>query len=898
MDIYVMNSDGTGVSRLTTDANDDSLASWSADGTKIVFQTLRNGDNYQVYSMNADGSNQVNLTNSSSSDGMPAFSSDGTKVVFVSDRDHAGLDSIYVMNADGSNQQALTSPGNSTEDTQPAWSPDGTKIAFVSTRDSTTETWQETDDDGNVINRSRLHINKEIYVMNADGSGQTRLTNDPANDDSPSWSSLGLNILFRSDRDRDCCDPTPQIWLMNTDGSALTNLSSNNSGDSSGSGTMIDFSDNAAKDGSSVSADASASLVIINFDGLGPNVAVTNQYQQATFSSYAGGTVKTANDCSYLGSCPNGIIATSGFGSTFWPNADVYVNFAVPVNGLTFRVLGGQAGGAAGLIDVYVNNSYSGTTNFFTGIGFPGQVLPPVIINLSAVQHITAIKIRNVDNCGDLSCIIRWPVYYDDFAFTPELGVTLTSSRTTGNIDGMTKNALLGADVSLTASGSIPGGTYTWTYSGPVAGGQQSGASTTIHSTDTSDHGGPITATVTYKLHEIPVTAKVTINSMLPSLVSFTGTQGPDLVTAPNQCASPGFDPPWWFYGLGCGSSSPAMNFTAQVHVLTFISEPSQSGIKYVQAISQLAKYTERGLRCETGRTSETDVDSGWQLDTIDPYVLPGYPVHRFTEGNDITALQVDAPRRPLSGVSAYEFLDNLYEDDQFQMYLVYFVGPDPSHPVVQIPIGKLRWSWGGTVRFQWVESLNTGIFFRNPSTTGYTPGQATNEPMVTMHGNVKPTVVKQCPGGPPLTNYKIDSTRSFVRRHYLDFLGRDPEGDPGWDFWTNEISQCGFDLDCIHQQRIHVGLAFFHSSEFIASDPDMANPPGTPGFNPAVYNRRFVYWCYMKYLRRDPHDSQVDIEGWDFWTRDLDSNSSYGHTIDAFQVSDDYRNRLGNGLQ
>src|SRR2546430_9704981 len=194
MDIYVMNSDGTGVTRLTTDANDDSFAAWSPDGAKIVFQSMRNGVNNQVYSMNADGSNQINLSNNTSSDAVPSFSSDGSKVAFASDRDHAGLDSIYQMNADGSNQQALTSPTTNTEDTQPVWSPDGTKIAFVSTRDSTTETWQETNADGNIINQSRLHVNKEIYVMNADGSGQTRLTNDPANDDSPSWSSLGSTI--------------------------------------------------------------------------------------------------------------------------------------------------------------------------------------------------------------------------------------------------------------------------------------------------------------------------------------------------------------------------------------------------------------------------------------------------------------------------------------------------------------------------------------------------------------------------------------------------------------------------------------------------------------------------------------------------------------------------------
>ena len=80
MDIYVMNSDGSSVIRLTTEASDDSLPSWSIDGTKIVFQSIRNGDNYQVYSMNADGSNQVNLSNNSSSDGMPAYSPDGTKL--------------------------------------------------------------------------------------------------------------------------------------------------------------------------------------------------------------------------------------------------------------------------------------------------------------------------------------------------------------------------------------------------------------------------------------------------------------------------------------------------------------------------------------------------------------------------------------------------------------------------------------------------------------------------------------------------------------------------------------------------------------------------------------------------------------------------------------------------
>ena len=237
MDVYVMNADGTGVTRLTTDASDDSFASWSPDGSRIVFQNIGNGVDYQVWAMNADGSSPINLTNSSSSDGEPSWSPDGTKIAFASDRDHAGFDSVYVMNSNGSNQHRITFSGDTVDDTQPVWSRDGSRIVFVSTRDTTTETWQETDDDGNYITKSKVHINKEVYVMNADGSAQTRLTNDLANDDCPAWSPDGSKIVFRSDRERDCCDPSAQVWTMNTDGSGLTNISSSGNGDYSASWT-------------------------------------------------------------------------------------------------------------------------------------------------------------------------------------------------------------------------------------------------------------------------------------------------------------------------------------------------------------------------------------------------------------------------------------------------------------------------------------------------------------------------------------------------------------------------------------------------------------------------------------------------------------------------------------
>jgi len=97
------------------------------------------------------------------------------------------------------------------------------------------------------------------------------------------------------------------------------------------------------------------------------------------------------------------------------------------------------------------------------------------------------------------------------------------------------------------------------------------------------------------------------------------------------------------------------------------------------------------------------------------------------------------------------------------------------------------------------------------------------------------------------------------------------------------------FDFDCIRTQRINTGLAFFLSAEFVQTDPDLANPPGSPNFSAPVYNRAFVKYCYSFYLRRN---AERDPDGWDFWTNNLNSNGDYRHMIDAFQLSSDYRNR------
>jgi choice-of-anchor B domain-containing protein len=59
-----------------------------------------------------------------------------------------------------------------------------------------------------------------------------------------------------------------------------------------------------------------------------------------------------------------------------------------------------------------------------------------------------------------------------------------------------------------------------------------------------------------------------------------------------------------------------------------------------------------------------------------------------------------------------------------------------------------------------------------------------------------------------------VEDEEFFVRRHYLDFLNREPDAG-GWGYWTSQLAKCGTDKTCIHQRRIGISAAFFIESEF-----------------------------------------------------------------------------------
>ena len=210
--IYTMNPDGRGVTRLSNSAGSDVDPAWSPERGQIAFASTRGGSFQRIYTMNADGSGVTQLTHSGGPDKSPAWSADGSKIAFTHvEIHHTGTGhtffstDIYLINANGSGLVRLTSTGH---ESSAAWSPDGSKIAFESTRDG----------------------NYEIYLMRADGSGITRLTRRASNDYDPAWSPDGTRIAFDSDPPG-CCGNF-DIYLMNADGSAVTRLTRNPHDDS------------------------------------------------------------------------------------------------------------------------------------------------------------------------------------------------------------------------------------------------------------------------------------------------------------------------------------------------------------------------------------------------------------------------------------------------------------------------------------------------------------------------------------------------------------------------------------------------------------------------------------------------------------------------------------------
>jgi Tol biopolymer transport system component len=256
LQVFTIRPDGTGKKQLTFEGQ-SGVPAWSRDGKSIVFMSIRN-DHAWVAVMEADGSDQRMLT-----EGMaPDWSPDGRQIAFSS-----ADGQIWTMNADGSEKNQVTH--SRTYKARPSWSPDAKRMAFILIRnpqdpadpqpqigivnaDGTHEelltkekrenvrigsdgakTLLETAYDANAPSWSPVDDRiafwsgietryGQIWVMRADGSGSTQLTDDPGhrNSDDPSWSPDGRKILFSTGR-----SGRNELWVMNADGTGQKRLS-------------------------------------------------------------------------------------------------------------------------------------------------------------------------------------------------------------------------------------------------------------------------------------------------------------------------------------------------------------------------------------------------------------------------------------------------------------------------------------------------------------------------------------------------------------------------------------------------------------------------------------------------------------------------------------------------
>lgn len=161
-EIFVINTDGSGLRALTDNDYLDGYAAWSPDGTQIVYVSQPQ-DVDDLYITDLDSGDSWSLTHNSEGATTPAWSPDGTMIAFeYSPNDYP---QICVLDPDGNNLRCISSDDGDAY--EPAWSPDGTMIAFTSYRDS--------------------NSGREIYTMDVDGHNVTRITDDPGEDLTPAW---------------------------------------------------------------------------------------------------------------------------------------------------------------------------------------------------------------------------------------------------------------------------------------------------------------------------------------------------------------------------------------------------------------------------------------------------------------------------------------------------------------------------------------------------------------------------------------------------------------------------------------------------------------------------------------------------------------------------------------
>lgn len=243
--ICLMNPDGSGWRRLTTDdGNRHFYPSLSPDGKSVVYSQYREDNVYEIYELNIASGKATPLTDKLGALNGPEISPDGNYIVFKRWSVASNQEQVWLMDRDGSKPHRLFN-GTGWD---PTWSPDGTKVLFASDRDGATQLYVGNVDgsqvhkisdlpsirgrsDWSVLDQITTYSGdswaREIFLMNADGSNEHRVSPRGGNSQGPSFSPDGQWIAFTAYFDHFKDDNGCEIYIMRLDGTDLRRLTNN-----------------------------------------------------------------------------------------------------------------------------------------------------------------------------------------------------------------------------------------------------------------------------------------------------------------------------------------------------------------------------------------------------------------------------------------------------------------------------------------------------------------------------------------------------------------------------------------------------------------------------------------------------------------------------------------------
>jgi Tol biopolymer transport system component len=200
--VYTANPDGSAIRAVTKPGSDSFTADWSPDGTKLAYIGTASGD-LAVWIVNADGSHPMQLTpNDRKSDNFwPRFAPGGRRIIFTN---------CLGQDCDGGISSVRT---------------DGTHLRHVTPNSGFSYNVADQSTPGGRMAYMRWHVDgvkMAIYVSDADGSHEHRITPPRLQGWFPDWSPVGRVIVFADEVFWD--RPSPSLWTVRPNGSDLTAL--------------------------------------------------------------------------------------------------------------------------------------------------------------------------------------------------------------------------------------------------------------------------------------------------------------------------------------------------------------------------------------------------------------------------------------------------------------------------------------------------------------------------------------------------------------------------------------------------------------------------------------------------------------------------------------------------